>query len=171
MKKGEKKYYFYFLICLLADIALILFLVLPLKEKIEANSRVISYQKAILATQDLRLAKIREFRKEENVFQKIEKEILSGFVDPESPIDFLNYLEETAKSLDLSITIFRLEKKPKDSGSFNLGFKLEGSFENIIKFIKLIENSNFFLEVSNLNFEKKESTTTATVILKVLSKQ
>jgi|YNPMSStandDraft_1061717.scaffolds.fasta_scaffold00003_13 hypothetical protein len=171
MKKGEKKYYFYFLICLLADIALILFLVLPLKEKIEANSRVISYQKAILATQDLQLAKIREFREEENVFQKIEKEILSGFVDPDSPIDFLNYLEETAKGLDLSITIFRLEKKPKDSESFNLGFKLEGSFENIIKFIKLIENSNFFLEVSNLNFEKKESTTTATVILKVLSKQ
>jgi Tfp pilus assembly protein PilO len=171
MKKEEKKYYFYFLICIFAMIISFFFLIIPLKEKISLSSKIIGYQKSILKNQEIQLSKIQEFQKKENFFQEIEKKILAGFVDPESPLDFFNYLEEKAKEYNLLITFLRLDNSKKEPDNFYLGFKLEGNFENILKFIKEIEQGNYFIEITNINFEKEKEKVSANLNIKVLSQK
>lgn len=79
------------------------------------------------------------------------------FVDPEMPIEFIKFLEQTAESEQLKLEIISISKSTKKDDfwpSLNLELKLTGSFLNFLKFLEKIENCQYLIEPLELKTTK-----------------
>lgn len=93
-------------------------------------------------------------KKEERNFEKIN----ASFINVEMPVDFIGFLEKTAKDLNLSfqlsITPSVKEKRPWPMIGFQIN--LAGFYSDVFKFLKKIYYSPYLIEVQNLEILKIE---------------
>lgn len=73
--------------------------------------------------------------------------IQSGLIDKEQAVDFFIILEEIASSTSNNLKI-------NASGFPVLILDLEGSFPNLIKFVGLLENGKYFIDVDSTNLRR-----------------
>jgi len=71
------------------------------------------------------------------------------FVDPEMPINFLDFLEKIARDSNVLIEISLLPSREKEKLNFRL--VLAGSFPNCLKFLEKLEAAPYLIEIKDLS--------------------
>lgn len=75
-------------------------------------------------------------------------------VEPETPIDFVQFLEKEAEDSELLIKISLVSSKEKPATSFSpLSFKLilSGSFPDCLQFLDKLETAPYLIDINGLN--------------------
>lgn len=78
------------------------------------------------------------------------KELNSHFVSGEDPVAFLNSLEEMAISVGAIAEVSTVDKS-KENSDLIVNLKVSGGFDSLYKFVTLIENSHYVMEIKNLS--------------------
>ncbi len=97
------------------------------------------------------------FQKEKNNFKKVE----SLFISSEIPVEFINFLEQTAKNYNLNFQLSILKPiEEKDVWpSLNFQINLAGFYLDFFKFLKKLSDSPYLVEIQSLEIFKMEKTT------------
>lgn len=133
------------------------FIVFPLLGEIKKNSQELISEKKNLAALDEQIASLQRFKILYKNLEEILKKIDNLFINSEVPIDFISFLEKTARSSSVNIDIspFSSEKADKDPwSSLNFQIVAEGSFSRLSSFLEKIENSPYLIEVQNLTISQ-----------------
>jgi len=136
---------------------LIRFGLLPLFEDVEENSRELAFQKEALQFLEFRIEDFEHFKENYSYYQSVLEKIDNSFVNQEVPIEFIEFLEKEAEKSGLSIRISPLTvaRGGGDLGS-PVGFQISlmGNFPDCLRFLERLEQSSFFVEISQLNISK-----------------
>lgn len=90
--------------------------------------------------------------------QKIEDEnntIEKHFAESSNIVPFLDAIESFGKKIDVETEVTLVEI-PTESSGLIVGISVSGSFENIYKFLLLLENSQYELETITFDIEKED---------------
>ena len=139
---------------ILADLVFLLFLF----KQIRGHSQSLSSgqeQINLLEQERKGLEKIKTFYKEEH--PNIEK-IENVFVDSETPLGFIDFLEKTAGNSGLAIEIPSIKKETGKGffSSLTLEISLKGSFPNLMRFLEKMENSPYLIEILRADIRRIE---------------
>ena len=156
--KPEKKIYISLVISIGFFIILIFFIISPLMKGIKEYSRQLLLEKEKQASFTEEKRNIQGF---EAIYQELEPELEKTnnlFVNSKVPIEFINFLEETAANSNISIKVSSVISKDvgeEDIWPF-LHFHLQssGSFPNFLRFIEKLENSFYLIEIYDLNIKR-----------------
>ncbi len=133
------------------------FLVFPLLQEIKKEAAgIISFKKDLAFLE----AETESYGAFKNSYLNIESdlgEIDTLFVDSEVPIDFIGFLEKTARDCHVQIKISpalpaKIEKESWPSMIFQIASA--SSFPNFLKFLEKLESSNYLTETQNLNIAR-----------------
>lgn len=150
---SKKKIYAIIIIFLLGAVFLIVFAITPLLEEIIASSKEFFSIKQSTAIIREKIEQTSGVKQEFLALETSLEKIRTLFVNSEMPVGFLQFLEETAKSNNLSINISYTSQGKEESSTFPfLGFRLvtSGSFPNSWKFLRKLETSSYLLEIQDL---------------------
>ncbi|MEA3293054.1 MAG: hypothetical protein U9P88_01095 [Patescibacteria group bacterium] len=156
MEKVSKKYIF-FIILLSFLILVAIFLIVYLLGGIKENSENFRNQKKSFVETE---AKARNLKRFQGCFQKYYPSIEKTenlFVEPETPIDFIEFLEEKGSNSHLSFEISSMDfQKPLKGSEPFIKFQLllAGAFPDFLKFLEKIEASHYPLEVQSISVNK-----------------
>lgn len=118
----------------------------------ESYSILISQKRELLLL-ILQAENLLKFQQHYLIFREKLDKINEVFLDPETPFDFLNFLEQIAKEdkipIEISITSPK-EIKEDIWPSLSFNIFLKGSFSEILKFLEKIENSPYLTELESL---------------------
>jgi Tfp pilus assembly protein PilO len=96
----------------------------------------------------------------------------SLFIDPEVPIDFINFLEKTGQQsfVGLDIAPFSVGQSEKEFWPFlNFQLTVTGPFPSFLNFLEKIENSPYLIEIQSITIsqasESKQSPGTVKSLL------
>jgi hypothetical protein len=84
------------------------------------------------------------------------KVIDSHFLKTEDIAPFLDELESNAKELDIKGEVVSVDSLTTDQGLY-LNIKAEGTFDNLYKFLKLLENYKYELQIVDVKLVKGPS--------------
>lgn len=149
-----KKIYISIAVFLVVFLAIAFFVILPIVQSIQGDSRELSMIKKAQST----FSKEKEtFQKFEEVYKLLETDLEKTeniFVNSEVPINFIDFLEKTAYDSNILVEIFSVDliKDKKDTWS-SLSFQLEifGSFPDCLRFLEKLENSTYLIDVQGLS--------------------
>jgi hypothetical protein len=135
-------------------IGFIVFLIYPLFEGIKNNSEDLTSKKQKILSLE---AKIKDLERFQSLWREIEpsfKKIEQSFIDPKVPVEFISFLEITARGCAVDIEISstlpsKAEKDPWPSLFFQINST--SSFSKFLKFLAKMETSPYLIEVQNLN--------------------
>jgi len=135
-------------------ISLIAFLIYPLFKEIKNNSEDLISKKQKLLSLETKIENLEEIQ---SLWQEIEpslKKIDQLFINSEMPVEFISFLETTARDCEVPIEISSAlpDKKEKDPWP-SLFFQISStaSFSKFLRFLAKIETSPYLVEVQNLN--------------------
>ena len=141
-------------IIIILSISLIAFLIHPLFEEIKNNSEDLISKKQKLLSLETKIENLEEIQ---SLWQEIEpslKKIDQLFINSEVPVEFISFLETTARDCEVPIEISSAlpDKKEKDPWP-SLFFQISStaSFSKFLRFLAKIETSPYLVEVQNLN--------------------
>jgi len=144
-------------ISLIVFLALIVFIsvfvVFPLTRDIKKESDELISEKKNLSVLDGQITSLEKFKVLYKNLEEILKKIDNLFINSEIPIDFMSFLEKTARSSSVNIDIspFSLGKADKDPwSSVNFQITATGSFPHFLSFLEKIESSPYLIEIQNL---------------------
>ncbi len=152
----KNKIYITTIIFGLATLFLILFFVWPLLREIKNNSKNILSEKNNSATLEVQSNEIENFKKNyENYKPNLEK-ISQLFIDPQNPVDFIKFLEDTAYNSGIKPKISLMPPSQKEKQNV-VDFQLfsSGDFLKILNFSEKIENGPYLIEIKNLIIKKQ----------------
>jgi Tfp pilus assembly protein PilO len=116
---------------------------------------------------------LEELRKDyQSLKQDLEK-IDSLFLEPDNPVNFLNYLEKTALSSGVSIKTSGLSFKSDDGEPWpylTLVVSFSSDFSNSSQFLARLGNSPFLVQIEGLNIKKTSDGVDVSLPLKVFTK-
>ena len=101
-----------------------------------------------------------EVEKTENFYDSYQtdlEKIDNLFIDSEVPVQFINFLENTATESQIKLEISSMVKGKDKEGpwpSLSLQLLTTGSFSNFSKFLDKLENAPYLIEILELNTRK-----------------
>lgn len=159
-------------ILLIINLILFIFVIFPLIQGIKKSSKDLILEKSELFLLEQRKNNLENLKKISDFYQKDLEKIDASFVDPETPIAFIGFLEKTAVSSQVGIEISLAGGKSDVESLRSFNVALESSFPNFLKFLEKLENGPYPIEVSTLNMGRTlESKISATLIFSVLAKK
>lgn len=189
------KYKIYILLTILLGtfLALCFFVILPLVKEISLESKALEQEKNRLASARALVESFEDFEKNYQLYAQgldqmnflLTEEI---FIDPELPINFINFFKEQADELDLSLKILpspiKKDEKNDEEKWQETGFRIEwvGNYLNTMRFIDKLENSRWLIEIISINMAKhspkgeeqalqEEATIQTSVFIRVYAKK
>lgn len=163
----------------LLAVFLVLFSVYPLSKEIAQSSRELVSQinsRLLLKSQ---YDEAGNFKQKYESYQQNLAKIDSLFIDPQNPVDFIEFLEKTASDLGIKLQISS-PAYSKEGNSAYESFQLSssGSFSNTLKFASQLEAGQYLIKIQNLNIgsnknmqdKKQTGQVGADISIKVLSK-
>ena len=156
MTKSIKKIYLLIAIFLGINILLCVFIIFfflkPIKDSsqsfLEAREKL-----SFLTSQAKDFEKIKNFyTKHKSDFEKID----NAFINPDAPIDFINFLEKNAQDCQLQLKINSLIREQTKEGAMpGLFFQINinGLFSNLLRFINRIEKGQYLVEITDFNIQ------------------
>ncbi len=153
----NKKIYTSLVFFALVILIFIFLIICPLLTDIKKDSQDFILQKNNFAELQLRKENFNQLRDFYQSRQEELKRIDNLFINRETPIEFIEFLEEKAKDSFLAIEISATFSKKAESEKWNFSnyqLSLNGSFPNILKFLEKIETAPYLIEISNLNIRK-----------------
>lgn len=158
-----KKKYIYFAAFIIIGIIALIFVIFFSFEAIKKSSEDFISQKKALAEIEF---KTENFADMEKIYQNYKtnlEKIDLLFIEKDTPIEFIEFLERNASNCLLSTNLSSLsfQKTDKDTEKIpwdflNLQMGIEGTFPDFLKFLEKLENSPYLIEVSNLNIRKTQ---------------
>ena len=153
----KKKIYLSIIIFGLAAVLSVVFLLYPLFSEIKKMSQEIVSQKQALAFAEAEIINLEDFKKIYPTIAPNLEKVHDLFVNPELPIGFIGFLEESAEQTQLAVKISplpvrKIEKKPWPFLKFQI--ETVASFPNFLRFLEKIENSPYLIEIQNLTAVK-----------------
>lgn len=143
------------IVFIILTILIFAFLIYPSFLKIKEASQEIISQRQKIAELEAKIENLEKF-KDYQEREKINLEKMANlFVDPELPIEFINFLEKISSDsqVKLSITPGPSQKgDPWPSMLFQLASV--SSFPNFLKFLEKLESSIYLIEIQNLNISR-----------------
>jgi hypothetical protein len=94
----------------------------------------------------------------ERSLKSIEQEKMNldtHFIQSSDIVPFLDYLENLGKKIGIGVEITSADSVHNDK-ELIAGLKASGSFEQLYKFITLIENSHYEIEIENFELQTEE---------------
>ncbi len=170
----EKKLEISIAIFIVLVVLIVIFAVTPLLGAIKGNSEEMIAQKNKFSNFENKLIKLEEFKlvKEElsSDFAKVD----SLFINGDVPVAFIRFLESSAQeySSDIEIISGGVQKSREDKWE-SVVFQLttSGSFTNLSRFLKKLENSPYLINLQSLNISKSaEDSARASLSIKVFAK-
>lgn len=136
---------------------LIFFLVSPFLEEIKRGSAEIILQKQNVDSLSEKEENLNDFKnKYREIGPNLEK-IDSLFVDVKTPISFINFLDKTSEDCGVKLNISSsIASRSAGESLFFLNFQVNstGLFSDTMRFIEKIENSQYLIEIKNINIRK-----------------
>jgi hypothetical protein len=152
-----KKIFLVSLIFLLIFSFLVIFMIPSLTDSLKRDSDFfISLKKTISLTEG-QIEDFENFRDKQSFYNSKVSEIKDFFINPEVPIAFLEFLEDKATELNLSIKISPINLTEQDEDPWDsLGFQImvTGSPSNCLKYLEKVQLSRWLLEVRDLEIQK-----------------
>jgi hypothetical protein len=167
---SNKKIVAIFFFCLAVAASWIIFLIIPMANKIyDYSERIIESKKEVVSFKN-EIGMIEKIREEQVGLNQSLKIADSLFADFDAPVDLIRFWEKTAGECALEINI-----NPVLSGKsqyFNwkimqLEISLIGSYPNILKFITKIESGPYLVQSQNLILGKFSESANLSAGLKV----
>lgn len=153
--KNNNKIYTILFIFITISLFLIVFFIVPLFKEIKKNSEDMISAKGDIYNLERQIIEINNFEKKYEEY-KINLEKIDGlFVDPNNPVDFIKFLENTSYESNLvsKIVLFP-STDPKQFIIFQIVSK--GNFLDLLNFTKKIENGLYLVEIENLNIKNQK---------------
>lgn len=138
-------------------ILLVGFGVMPIVKQIQKGSQDLALKKATLDLLKNQILNLKEFRENYELLEQDLNKIDDSFIDPEAPIDFIEFLESEAQNANLEMMISPFSFPPqKDDPWQSTGFRvnLGGSFSDCLRFLERLEQSPWLIELSQLDVER-----------------
>lgn len=160
IKMNNNKIYTILSIFGLADLFLVVFFIwIPLKE-IEKNSEdLISARNSTVVLSAQRNAE-EDFENNYASYKPEFEKIDQLFIDPNNPVDFIEFLENTASDSQITSQI-SLPSSTSDYSKaaqnfINFQFSSKGGFPELLNFIKKIEAGPYLIEIENLTIQSSQ---------------
>ena len=171
--KLDKKNYLSCIIFIGVFLALVFFVIFPLIKAIKESSQQLILEEEAHQLFSEEKKNLQSFKR---ICQEIEHDLRiidSLFVNAEVPIEFINFLEETASSSGVLIEISSVSAvargDPWPFSTFQL--KASASFSDFSRFIEKLENSIYLIEINSLDIRKSNEGGVGTSLsLKVFTK-
>lgn len=154
--ESKKKIYITFGIFAVIALILIVFSIYLFKEIIKKSDEL-SFGKNRVAVLQKEFSDIEKFEKEYGNYRPNLERIDSLFVDSNNPVVFIEFLEKIASDCKLNLNVSVPSFKQGEAviiGNFQIS--LTGSFPGIIKFIEIIENGPYLIQIKNLKIGKNQ---------------
>jgi len=148
-----------FLIFLLFTALFLAFVFFPNFEKITLSQGEIFQTLKEIQSLQAKVQKLPEYKQVEGKIISESEKIEKILINSEIPIEFLQYLESTAKDCKVNLKILSLQKEKllqDNLQALTIQISVNGKFPDIFCFLKQIENSNYLVQITNLNITKLE---------------
>lgn len=160
-------------------IILFLFLVFPLISLIEKKTREIIAIKKEFSLFEFQSKNINNIKQDYLEILPDIRKIDSMFLDPNVPVSLIRFWEDSAKSLGSKIEIVPADIKGVSDFWPYIAFQLtfNGSFDNLLKFVKKADNVQYLTEIQSLIVEQPKDKKsppgyiTAVLVIKAFTKQ
>jgi len=161
MKNKFREIYLSFLVSLCLSLLIIFLVIIPLIKEIKEASVEFSLNRQKIESFSEQMASLQRFRP---FSQEVKDNLAKAenlFFDAEIPVEFVNFLEDTASSSGVSIEISSVsleeknEQRPWSALVFNL--QVSGNFSDFGEFIERIKNSPYLTEIKNISVKKISS--------------
>lgn len=160
------------IVCLsvcLVDILLLVLFFLPLLKNMKAASKDLAIKKNVSLALERQAAALADFSNNASDLQKYSRLVKGAFVDFSAPVDFLNFLETWARFYGLDVGIAPLDSVlSKDDVWRSSVFRVtgQGELSDCLRFVEMLENSRWVLNVVKLNLQKND-TGAADIVLEI----
>ncbi len=138
---------------------LVSFVIVPLFRRIEKNLAELINIKKELVMSERQAGKFEQFR---DMYKEMEPDldkIDQLFVDPDVPINLIEFWEKTASDCNLLISVSPASLKQEKNDSWDsIGFQinLTGSFVDFSKFLEKTEANSYLIEAQSLVLNKSK---------------
>ncbi len=143
----------YMVISVFVSIALILIfvLIIPLVAEIKKNSFDLVSAKNNLVALGAQVKEITSFKDGYASYRPNFEKVDGVFIDPANPVDFIEFLEQTAYDTGVTakISLAPSSSGPQQAVSFTISSK--GSFASVLEFVKKLETASYLVEIGSLN--------------------
>lgn len=136
---------------------LVFFLILPIFREIQRLKNEFPKIENDLSLLENKTRNLQEFKKFYQKNQTNLDKLDQLFINPEIPIEFINFLEKISQDSKILLKISLLSiNESKDSSWPFLNFQIstEGQFSNFSKFLEKLESSPYLIEIQNLTINK-----------------
>lgn len=159
MKNDNNKNYIILSIFVLVSLALVVFFVYPLLREIEKNSSdLVSAKDSIIALK-AQANEVESFKKNYEGYKPSLDKMDRLFIDPKNPVDFIEFIENTAYNSGVTSQISIAPSSADEQQYVALQLSSEGSFSDILNFVKNIEKGPYLIEIENLTIQGRQTTT------------
>ena len=151
----KAKLYLSILLIAIIVISLFFFIICPIFSDIKQNSENLLENKKELASIEYLTKSFEDFEKNFELYEEGLKEMegllnKESLIDPEIPIEFINFFKEKSQELDLNLRITALSTDDVEDNHWNtLKFRVTGvgRVDHVRNFIEKLENSKWLLSV------------------------
>lgn len=175
--KTNNKIYTTLAIFALLSLFLIVFFVWPLIKQIKTDSENLVSDKNSMLALSAQIKEIENFKKNYESYKPELEKIDQLFVDSNNPVEFIEFLEETAYDSSITSQISLPSSSSNSQQFIILQFSSKGSFSGILNFAKKIETGPYLVEIENLTIQrpsldiKDAKANNATFAIKVFTKK
>jgi hypothetical protein len=167
--KNNNKIYIILLIFALLSFFLIVFFIWPLTSEIEKNSNDLISAKNNEIALSAQINEAENFKKNYQAYKPNLDEIDRLFVDPDNPVDFIQFLEDTASAYKITSKISLPPSSQNYQGTSQnfiiFQFSSSGNFSAVSNFLKKIESSPYLIEIENLTIQNSQEAALASSAL------
>jgi len=156
--KNQNKIYIIVTIIILIILILIMFLIYPaLKDIKSISEQILLYKQQVISIN----GQNREFdnfkKRYDNYGYNLEK-VDKLFVNSKDPVDFIQFLEKTARdsgiSNDIKLDVSLLSKGFNSWPVINSNIYATGEFLNILKFFEKLDTGPYLMRIKNVTIKK-----------------
>ena len=173
MKNINKKIYINSLIFALVSLFLIIFCVGPLLKEIKKNSKDLISARNNIVILNNQTIETGSFEKDYETYKSNLGKIDQLFIDPDNPVNFIKFLEDTAADSQITSKTSLLTSY-QDSQNASKGtpqnfiifqFSSKGEFSKVSDFLKKIETGPYLIEIESLTIQNSETDSKSGVVI------
>ncbi|MCX6720502.1 MAG: hypothetical protein NTW11_01735 [Candidatus Staskawiczbacteria bacterium] len=167
---NNNKIYINFSIFAGVALLFVIFIIWPLFSGIEKESEDLISAKDNIASLKAQTVETGKFGKDYQNYNANLNKISQMFVDPNNPVDFIEFLESADQEAQITSQI---SMSPADKANQFIIFQIssKGSFSGFLKFSEILEAGPYLLEIENMNIQNLDKNVSASFVIKVFTKK
>lgn len=154
--ENNKKIYTILSVFALSSLVLIVFFVWPLLKDIDNSSKDLVFARNGMAALRDQTSQAENFKQNYQAYKFNLERIDQMFVDQNNPVNFIEFLENTAYSQGVSAQVSLLPYSQSPQQFIMMQLVSKGGFSNISNFLKKVEAGPYLLEIESLTIQNSQ---------------